>query len=152
MIKMKQILSGGQTGADRAALDAAIDCGVPHGGFCPSGRRAEDGPISKKYNLTETESEDYPVRTEANVLAADLTLILSRGPLTGGSLLTQELAARHGRPCLHVDLTKQTVDLELLESAVPSQKEIVLNIAGPRASGDPGIYDAVYQTVTMLLK
>lgn len=79
--KSFQIISGGQTGVDRAALDAAMKLGISVGGFCPKGRRAEDGPIDKRYPLTETSSRAYPVRTEKNVRTAEGTLILTWGPL-----------------------------------------------------------------------
>ena len=80
-----RIVSGGQTGVDRAALDAALELGIAHGGWCPRGRLAEDGPIADRYGLRETASSDYAVRTEQNVVDSDATLILHRGPLTGGT-------------------------------------------------------------------
>ena len=97
------IISGGQTGVDRAALDAAIAAGLAHGGWCPRGRRAEDGPIDPRYELRETESDEYPARTARNVRDADATLILRRGEITGGTKLTREIAACE-RPYLVVDL------------------------------------------------
>ena len=89
---------------DRAALDAAIALDMPHGGWCPRGRLAEDGRISDRYRLRETDSSDYAVRTERNVLDSDATLVLCRGEPRGGTLLTIRLAQRHGRPHLVVDL------------------------------------------------
>jgi len=154
-LEITQVISGGQTGADRAALDAAIACGIPHGGWCPKGRLAEDGPISSTYNLQETDSELYPVRTRMNVEAADLTLILSRGPLTGGSLLTLEFAKAAKKPCVHVDLLEfQDVfqGLEKTGQKPPRVGPMVLNVAGPRASNDPKIYDAVYRAMVKLLQ
>ena len=142
-MKIIKVISGGQTGADRAALDAAIACGIPHGGWCPKGRRAEDGPIEQKYNLQEAESEAYPMRTRANVEMADLTLIFSCGPLTGGSLLTQEFAKELGKAYLHIDLLKEADVSQALEKAFPQAGEVVLNVAGPRASTDPNIYSNV---------
>ena len=100
----KKIISGGQAGVDRAALDAAIALNMPHGGWCPRGRLAEDGRISDRYRLRETDSSDYAVRTERNVLDSDATLVLCRGEPRGGTLLTIRLAQRHGRPHLAVDL------------------------------------------------
>jgi hypothetical protein len=98
-----KIVSGGQTGADRAALDWALAHGVECGGWCPKGRRAEDGVIPIAYPLTETPSSDYAQRTEWNVRDSDATVIFSLAPrLTGGSRLTRDLAARHGRPFLHL--------------------------------------------------
>ncbi len=149
--EITQVISGGQTGADRAALDAAIACGIPHGGWCPKGRLAEDGPIPEKYNLQEMETESYSERTRANVEAADLTLIFSHGSLTGGSLLTQEFAEELGKPCLHIDLFKKFQPLEKMTEKFPRIGKIVLNVAGPRASNDPKIYDAVYEATIHLL-
>lgn len=98
-----KIISGGQTGADRAALDFAIDHGIPHGGWCPAGRAAEDGPIDLRYQLTETPSEDHTQRTEWNVRDSDGTVVFSlTAVITGGSRETVEWAQKHGRPYLHV--------------------------------------------------
>lgn len=101
---MLRIVSGGQTGVDRAALDVALELSLECGGWCPRGRRAEDGVIAAKYPLRETPMEDYRQRTEWNVRDSDATLILKRGELKGGTLLTAELARRYGRPLLVVDL------------------------------------------------
>ncbi len=144
-----KIISGGQTGADRAALDAAIFLGIEHGGWLPKGRKTEDGPLSAQYCLQELASASYRVRTEQNIINSDATLIFSFGPLTGGSALTEALAIKHNRPCLHIDF-----------ESVPSKKAILavekwfhsriiktLNIAGPRASGEPHIYDAVFNLI-----
>ncbi|RLB35173.1 MAG: hypothetical protein DRH20_11280, partial [Deltaproteobacteria bacterium] len=95
-----KIISGGQTGADRAALDFALDAGIPHGGWVPRGRLAEDGPLPARYAVQEIDRRSYAARTEKNVLEADGTLILSHGKLTGGSALTRRLAKRHERPWL----------------------------------------------------
>jgi DNA-binding transcriptional ArsR family regulator len=150
-ITIVKVVSGGQTGADRAALDAAIACGIPHGGWCPKGRRSEDGSIPAQYNLRETESEEYPVRTRMNVEAADLTLIFTRGPLTGGSLLTLEFAKAAGKPCVYVDLLEAPDGFQLLEKTVrnnvPRVGDVILNVAGPRSSNDPEIYGAVYSVM-----
>lgn len=91
---VKKIVSGGQTGADRGALDAAIALAIPHGGWCPKGRRTEDGAIPSKYELTETPATNYQARTKRNVEESDGTVILTRGPLEGGSLFTAEHAER----------------------------------------------------------
>lgn len=99
------IVSGGQTGADRGGLDAAIQSAVPHKGWCPKGRKSEDGGIPAHYLLTETTSADYRVRTEANVKDSDATVIFTRGDLEGGSLLTAQMARKRTKPWLHVDLT-----------------------------------------------
>jgi hypothetical protein len=140
-----KIISGGQTGADRAALDVAMEKGIPHGGWVPKGRMAEDGAIPAYYRLTEMESESYPQRTEKNVLTGDGTLIISFGPLSGGSALTENLAFRHGRPCLVLDLekTRAAEGAAAVENWLRQNRISVLNVAGPRASGEPRIYGAV---------
>jgi len=140
-----QIISGGQTGADRAALDAAIRLGIPHGGWLPRGRKAEDGPLPASYRLQETETDSYRERTEKNILASGGTLILSFGPLTGGSALTESLALRHDRPCLTIDLQEvpQAEAVIAVENWLQRYDVRTLNVAGPRASNDPRIYDAV---------
>ena len=135
------ILSGGQTGADRAALDWALAHGVPHGGWCPRGRRAEDGPIAARYQLRETPSEDYLERTTWNVRDSDGTVILSiDAELTGGSLRTEEIAEATGKPCLHLSEAEHGADAGArLAAFVRAHAIRVLNVAGPRASGAPGI-------------
>jgi len=141
---IRKIVSGGQTGADRAALDEALRAGVPHGGWVPRGRKAEDGPIPRRYRLKETPTGRYADRTERNVREGDGTLIVSRGALTGGSLLTQGLARKHRRPCLHVDLGGERNVLEearAVRAWTLKHGIEVLNVAGPRASNDSRIYD-----------
>lgn len=141
-IQVVRIISGGQTGADQGGLDAAIALGLAHGGWLPKGRRTEAGPLPGHYRLEELASSSYAERTERNVIAADATLILSRGPLTAGSALTAALAASHGRPCLHLDLSRLSVSGASAQLGAWLQKEgvEVLNVAGPRASKDPEIY------------
>ncbi len=133
-----KVISGGQTGVDRAALDAASARGIATGGYCPKGRRAEDGVIPARYSLTELRTADYPARTRRNARTADATLILTRGRLTGGSAYTAQVAQRLGKP-LHV------VDLASRPRAAPVRAWMaahdvqVLNVAGPRESKAPGI-------------
>lgn len=133
-----KIVSGGQTGVDRGALDAAIALDIPHGGWCPRGRLAEDGRIPDGYELLETDSPEYWVRTEQNVLDSDATLILYRGRMSGGTELTLHLAEQHGRPCLVVDLDNPLQPEEVRRWLHSHQVE-VLNVAGPRESQSPGI-------------
>jgi len=134
-----KIISGGQTGADRAALDWAIRHGFPHGGWCPRGRAAEDGPISKRYMLRQTESADYAQRTERNVLDSDGTVILSlHRDLTGGSKLTYDLALKHGKPVLHLH-ARSLRPAARLARFLRQHGIAVLNVAGPRASQEPEI-------------
>ena len=143
---MIRIISGGQTGADQAALDAAIALNLPHGGWLPRGRKTENGPLPLRYKLVELDSSRYRNRTEQNVLEADATLICSHGPLTGGSALTEALAIRHGRPLLHIDFEHYSLHLavQALQHWLATHQVETLNVAGPRASGDSRIYQAVY--------
>lgn len=141
---IKKIISGAQTGADRAALDFAINNDIDHGGWVPKGRKAEDGIIPGHYNVIESLSDEYSRRTELNVMDSDGTLILSHGALTGGSALTEKLARKHGKPVLHINLSRKpefqaTVDITHWLGANHIE---VLNVAGPRASKDPKIYEA----------
>jgi Circularly permutated YpsA SLOG family len=146
------IISGGQTGADQAALDAAIAMGVPHGGWLPKGRKTEDGPLPLRYNLQEITSHRYRDRTEKNVLTADATLICSFGPLTSGSALTEAFAIRHDRPFLHIDFafTDQQLAAQLVEHWLATFTCRILNVAGPRASNEPRIYTAVFALLTAI--
>ncbi|MBN2475626.1 MAG: putative molybdenum carrier protein [Pirellulales bacterium] len=135
---MLRIISGGQTGVDRGALDAAIALGIPYGGWCPRGRLAEDGQIPKRYRLTETDSPAYRVRTKQNVLDSDATLVLCRGRPRGGTELTIRLAERYERPHRIVDLNRPVSPREISDW-LKSERVRILNIAGPRESQCPGI-------------
>lgn len=139
---IERIVSGGQTGADRAALDFALANGIRIGGWVPRGRLAEDGRIPDRYpDLVETESTDPAVRTGRNVRDSDATLILSHGPLDGGALLTFQEATRAGKPALHLDLDELTpvAAADRLRSWLAALRPNTLNVAGPRASRDPRI-------------
>ena len=149
-----RVVSGGQTGVDRGALDAAIELGIAHGGYCPRGRRAEDGIIPDRYHLVETQARDYTVRTERNIVESDGTLIISRGPLTGGSALTGRLAARHGKPQLHIELNspiQASLAVASIRSWLLAHDIAVLNVAGPRASHEPSIALAVCELLLAVL-
>lgn len=135
---VRRIVSGGQTGVDRGALDAAIELGIEHGGWCPRGRLAEDGPIPARYQLRETEELEYAVRTESNVTDSDGTLVLYKDRLQRGTLLTYRLARRHAQPALCVRLD-QPVDVTKIQRWIIDEGIHVLNVAGPRASSSPGI-------------
>jgi hypothetical protein len=135
-----RIISGGQAGVDRAALDVAVELGIPHGGRCPRGRRAEDGPIPECYDLIETRSASYAVRTEQNVVDSDGTLILYRSVLQGGTALTRDLASRHKRPLFLVDL-ERPVFPGVVRGWIEAEAIRVLNVAGPRESQAPGIWE-----------
>ena len=147
---IKKIISGGQTGVDRAALDIAIFLNIPHGGFCPKGRIAEDGVISSRYHLQETPERDYVQRTEWNVCAADGTLILAKKPLTGGTLLTIKFAQKLKKPYLVFDLFK-TQPIDSIVAWIEENHIKTLNIAGPRASSSAGIYSLTYKILRKLL-
>ena len=149
-----KIISGGQTGADQAALDFAIKHGIPHGGWIPKGRKTEDGILPDKYKLDEMPTTSYPKRTEKNILDSDGTLIFSRGKLTGGSALTRKLAKQHERPWLHIDLDKvvATQAVQILAGWVGGHGIQIVNVAGPRASKDPGIHDFVVRILENALK
>lgn len=137
-LPLRRIVSGGQTGVDRAALDVAMQLGLEHGGWCPAGRRAEDGEIPARYRLRETPEAEYHFRTERNIQDSDATLILTRGPMRGGTELTYRLTHKHGRPCLVVDLRRPPA-AEVLRRWLANQHVAVLNVAGPRESQAPGI-------------
>jgi hypothetical protein len=134
-----EVVSGGQTGVDRAALDTALELGLDCGGWCPRGRRAEDGPLSARYPLRETPSAAYPQRTEWNVRDSDATLVLHRGRLRGGTALTVRLARSLGRPVLAVDLGTTAAAAAVQEWLV-GERVRRLNVAGPRESEQPGIH------------
>jgi len=142
---IKKIVSGGQTGADRAALDVAIILNIPHGGWVPKGRLAEDGPIHTKYHLQEMTTDGYPARTEQNVIDSDGTLIISHGELTGGSAFTRKMAMKHGKPWYHADLNKlpSFQAAMVIEDWISKNGIKTLNVAGPRHSKDPLIYGLV---------
>ena len=133
-------MSGGQTGADRAALDVTIECGIPHGGWCPRGRLAEDGPIHTRYNLRETPTDKYPQRTEWNVRDSDGTVIFTIGPvLKTGSKKTFDLAQKHHKPVLHLYRQEGSQSEMILARFIRSHNIRVLNVAGTRGSKEPEV-------------
>lgn len=168
---LTRLVSGGQTGVDRAALDAALECpDVEAGGWCPKGRKAEDGPLPDRYPLRETPAERYAQRTEWNVRDSDGTLVLTRGPVTGGTRLTVELAREYGRPHLVIDCSapggtdvpsapsvpdgaegESRDRVERIAGWIAEEGIGTLNMAGPRASTAPGIYGEARGLVERLL-
>jgi len=146
---LKKIVSGGQTGADQAALDVAIKLEIPYGGWIPKGRITEVGVLDSKYKLKEMETANYNKRTEQNVIDSDGTLIISHGRLTGGSDYTREMALLHHRPWLHIDLNKTGAFQAAgkIKSWITENEIEVLNVAGPRASKDPAIYQATVDII-----
>ncbi|KAB2876393.1 MAG: hypothetical protein F9K36_02735 [Burkholderiaceae bacterium] len=140
-----RIVSGGQTGADRAALDWAIRYRIVHGGWCPKGRASVDGPIPARYQLQETESAGYRQRTRLNVRDSDATLVLNAGDLDGGTLQTVRFAHALGKPLLLIQLDEANAEISaravtawLIEGRFKG-----VNIAGPREEKRPGIYALV---------
>ena len=146
---LKKIISGGQTGANRAALDFAIEFDIPHGGWVRKGRKAEDGVLPDEYRLAEMPTDSDPKHIERNVIDGDGTLMLSHGELTGRSALSAKMAEKHHRPWLHIDFTEtngfeaaRAINTWIIENEIET-----LNVAGPSASKDPEIYDATYKTL-----
>jgi hypothetical protein len=147
---IKLIISGGQTGVDRAALDFAIAAEIPCAGWCPAGRRAEDGCIPEKYPLKETSGRQYPQRTRKNVKDSDATLILYFKELSGGTLLTRENAEKYFKPWFCYDLgTMEPIDA--LIAWLFAKNPAILNIAGPRESENLGIHGLGIQVLEKVL-
>jgi Circularly permutated YpsA SLOG family len=155
-VKGITIFAGGQTGADRAALDFAIEYGLPHGGWCPRGRLAEDGPIDERYELTETPSRRYAQRTEWNVRDSDATVVFSIArEVSGGTALTLALARRLGKPSLHLSQEAASArgadPAEELLAFIAEHRVERLNVAGPRASQEPLVGEFVRGVLTAAL-
>ena len=151
---IKKIISGAQSGVDRAALDFALKFNIPHGCWIPKGRIAEDGPLPEKYQLQEMASSSYPKRTEQNVIDSDGTLIFSRGKPTGGTEYAQKIVLKHKKQMVHIDLKLKTsydTAYEIL-SSIEFHHIKILNVAGPRASKDPAIYNDVFKILDMAYK
>ncbi len=146
-----QVVSGGQTGVDRAALDVGLGLGIPCRGWCPRGRWAEDGAIDHGYPLSETESADPAERTRLNVVQSDATLVLHLGVLDSGSRLTLEIARAERRPVLEAELGEANL-LPRVRRWLAENKIRALNIAGPRESSAPGIQAAAEAFLIDLLK
>jgi hypothetical protein len=148
---VRKIISGGQTGADRAGLDFAIEVGLAHGGYVPKGRKAEDGRIDEKYHLVELSSSSYPERTKRNVREGDGTIILSlNDTLSSGSALTLSYAQHTRKPVLRLHNSETGRDslpqqARRLKDFIESNAIEVLDVAGPRESNEPGVYDFTLQ-------
>ena len=147
---LRRIVSGGQTGVDRAALDVALALGIPCGDWCPAGRLAEDGVIDPRYPLRETPSSDYAERTLWNVRDSDGTLILTFGVPANGTAYTFDCAASLGKPCLVIDLDQQNEPADV-RKWLEAHRIAVLNVAGPRASKVPRAYGEAYRFLRDLL-
>jgi len=151
---IKKIISGAQSVVDRAALDFALKFNIPHGGWIPKGRIAEDGPLPDKYRLQEMPTSSYPKRTEQNVIDSDATLIFSRGKPTGGTEYTRKMVLKHKKQLVHIDLKLKTsydATYRIL-SWIEFYHINILNVAGPRASKDPAIYNDVFKILDMAYK
>ncbi len=142
-VRIERIVSGGQTGVDRAALDVAIALEIPHGGWCPLGRIAEDGPIPSWYQLEEHSSPKYTDRTKRNVIDSDATLVLYSSKLEGGTFKTYRYAECIAKPCLKIRLTHPG-RIERVHEWLEKSNVRTLNIAGPRASKEPEIYQCAF--------
>lgn len=151
---IEKIVSGGQTGVDRAALDAALAAGFACGGWCPRGRGAEDGPIPDRYPLAETETDDPAERTRRNVAEADGTLVLASGGdpdrVADGTSLTARHACRLGKPLLILDPVAAAPDSVVAWAA--ANRVRVLNVAGPRASTAPALYGPARSLIAAVVR
>jgi hypothetical protein len=147
---IKKIVSGGQTGADRAGLDVAIRWAFPHGGWCPKGRKAEDGIIGRQYQLLETPSASYLQRTEWNVRDSDATVVFTlASTLTGGSKRTAEFAEKHRKPWIHLAQRSSSYESPalILQQFVEEHGVQILNVAGTRGSKEPDVWQFAYETL-----
>lgn len=149
-----KIVSGGQTGVDRGALDAALEMRVPCGGWCPKGRRAEDGRIPDRYPLVELAYENYEQRTQRNVVDSDATLIFCFGVLAGGTELTLKYCIAQGKPYRLIDASKIPVarSAQLIDKFVKEKDIKVLNVAGPRASHEAHASSYAFRALTQYLR
>ena len=139
---LKKIISGGQVGADQAALDAAIKCDFPHGGWIQKGRKTQTGVLSEKYHLIEMSVSGYKEKIEQNVMASDGTVIISHGDLSGGADYSRKMAIKHNRPCLHIDLSQTEMAASSAEiyTWITENNIEILNVTGSRASEDGDVY------------
>ena len=149
--RLARIVSGGQTGVDRAALDVALALGIPCGGWVPRGRRAEDGRVPERYPMREARRSSYGERTRLNVRDSDGTLILAVGEPTGGTALTAAFARQLGKPCLLIDM-EATPDPSMISDWLGRHGIRVLNVAGPRESTCPGIHGQAKALLSALLR
>lgn len=153
--KIVKIISGGQTGADRAGLDAAIELEIPFGGWCTNDRRAEDGMIPAKYKLKPTTSDNYVHRTRMNVFTSDATVIFCLDTITRGSVKTVEFTKELKKPYFVFKFSEDLEDskIELISWLESLEKpDLVLNVAGSRESSSPGLYNLVREVIPVIVK
>ena len=148
---IEKVVSGGQTGVDRAGLDAALEAGIPVGGYCPKGRLSEDGPVPECYPLIELTRGGYPARTEQNVVESDGTLVLNVWRVSGGTRVTVDCAKKHGRPFLVVALDNMPQVADVL-AWLELHGIKTLNVAGPRESKCLGVYRQALDFLRVLFK
>jgi len=146
-----KIISGGQTGVDRAALDFALQNNMPCGGWCPKGRFGEDGIIADKYPMKETSSSDSKERTEKNIMDSDATLIIFNHKFDSGTKLTYELCMKYHKPILQINLN-DNIKSDKISQWICDHHIKILNIAGPRESNSPGIYNKTLNILNYLFE
>ena len=139
---IKKIISGGQIGADQGALDVAIKYGIPHGGWIQKGRRTQSGILPPKYHLQEMSTASFKDRIEQNVIDSHGSVVITHGTLSGGADYCIKMAQKHGRPCLHIDLStlSEFTAASRLNAWIKENDIEVLNVNGSRTSEDSNIY------------
>jgi len=150
---LARIVSGGQTGVDRGALDAALEVGFSCGGWCPPARQAEDGTIPIRYPMTELDGGGYSERTLKNVIESDGTVIIHRGEIEGGTGYTRDCCLAHGKPLLLVDAARVSLTeaADRIGAFITRERILVLNIAGPRASKWPEAHSYAKGVIALAL-
>ena len=143
---LKKIISDGKKGADRAALDVALCFGIPHGGWISKEKRINDGDLPDKYQLEEMPAKNPSAAISQNIQQSDGTLIISRGPLEGDSILTRQLAVHHDRPWLHININKTFISdsIKIIKNWLGNLDIQILNVTGPPESEDPLIYQDTF--------
>jgi len=151
---LKKIISGFQTGADIAAIDAALSCGFPYGGWVPKGRRTINGPLDEKYIALEMPTTGYPPRTRKNIISSSGTIIFTHGPLSGGSALTRNISIKEKKPWLHLDMTRHSEKdaVEKILFWIELNNIVVLNVAGKSGHKNKKIYAVVFNTMRAVLE
>jgi hypothetical protein len=149
---IKKIISGGQTGAEQAALDAAIQCHIPYDGWIQKGRLTEAGRLPNKYKLTGMPTDSYAKKAEQNIIDSDGTLIISHGNLTGEPKHAQKKAEKHKKPFLHIDLERVNAfqAAHVVKKWASDNFIETLNVSGPSVSEDKYIYQSAMRLLTVV--